>query len=213
MQIELNTEKKPSIYKYFVREISLMKTIILFLGLILILSGCTQQPANGLQDQNLNDSMMTDDTMMNDNANAGVDSMKTVKSGSTIKVEYVGTYSDTGEVFDQSEGRGPLEFVAGSGQMIQGFDEAVMGMKLNEEKTVIIPPEKAYGEAGNGQTVEAPIEQIQGDENVTVGMQLFTNTGQQGTVTAINNGVATITFVHPLAGKTLQFWIKVVEIQ
>jgi hypothetical protein len=67
-----------------------------------------------------------------------------VKTGDTVKVEYTGRFED-GEVFDSSEGREPLEFVAGAGQLIQGFDEAVVGMELGEEKTVTIPPEKAYG--------------------------------------------------------------------
>ncbi|MFH1664186.1 MAG: FKBP-type peptidyl-prolyl cis-trans isomerase [archaeon] len=98
----------------------------------------------------------------------GVNEMsKTVEAGDTIKVEYIGSFPDTKEVFDQSNGN-PLEFTAGAGQMIKGFDKAVIGMKLNEEKTVLIPPEEAYGLAGRTS--------------------------------------------HPLAGKTLQFWIKVVEI-
>ncbi|MBN2517861.1 MAG: FKBP-type peptidyl-prolyl cis-trans isomerase [Candidatus Altiarchaeota archaeon] len=67
-----------------------------------------------------------------------------VKAGDAVKVEYTGRFED-GEVFDSSEGREPLEFTAGVGQMIEGFDEAVIGMALGEEKTVTIPPEKAYG--------------------------------------------------------------------
>ena len=67
-----------------------------------------------------------------------------VKKGDRIKVEYLLKLSD-GEIVDKSEGAGPLEFVVGGGDMIEGFDEAVVGMKLNEEKTVTVPPEKAYG--------------------------------------------------------------------
>jgi len=96
----------------------------------------------------------------------GVDSVKKVEKGNNVKVEYIGRFPD-GEVFDKSEGRGPLEFTAGAGQMIKGFDDAVIGMELNEEKTVTIPPEDAYGTSGN----------------------------------------------HPLAGKTLEFWIKIVSIE
>ena len=88
-----------------------------------------------------------------------------VSKGSVVKVEYIAKLAD-GTVVDKSEGNGPLEFTAGAGEMIQGFDEAVIGMKLGEEKTVTVPPEKAYG-TGRG---------------------------------------------HPLGGKTMVFWIKVVEI-
>jgi peptidylprolyl isomerase len=142
----------------------------------------------------------------------GADIMK-VEQGNTIKVEYVGTLPESGEVFDKSEGRGPLEFVAGSGQMIKGFDEAVIGMALDEEKTITIPPEKAYGTIEDSQKIEAPVSQIADNGEVSVGMTVYTNTGMQGTIIKIENDIATIQFVHPLAGKTLQFWIKIVEIQ
>jgi len=64
----------------------------------------------------------------------------------TVKVDYVGSLMD-GNVFDSSEGKQPLEFVVGAGQMIKGFDKAVLGMKVGDEKTVTIPPEEAYGES------------------------------------------------------------------
>jgi FKBP-type peptidyl-prolyl cis-trans isomerase 2 len=72
----------------------------------------------------------------------------TVSKGTVVKVEYVAKVD--GKVVDKSEGNGPLEFTAGVGEMIQGFDEAVIGMKLGEEKTVTVPPEKAYGPKGSG---------------------------------------------------------------
>lgn len=72
-----------------------------------------------------------------------------VKQGDTISVHYTGKFPE-GEVFDSSVGKQPLTFVVGSGQLIQGFDEAVVGMKVGETKTVEIPPEKAYGPEGSG---------------------------------------------------------------
>ncbi|MBU0662234.1 FKBP-type peptidyl-prolyl cis-trans isomerase [Candidatus Micrarchaeota archaeon] len=143
----------------------------------------------------------------------GSSAVAVVENGDKIKVEYEGRFPDTEEVFDKSEGRGPLEFTVGAGQMIAGFDEAVVGMKLNEEKTVTIPPEKAYGTLEDAQLIEAPIENINGGENVEVGSTLTAQNGMQGTVIEINDGVAKISFAHPLAGKTLEFWIKVVEIE
>ncbi len=67
-----------------------------------------------------------------------------VSKGDTVRVEYVVSLTSV-QVIDQSKGRGPLEFEVGDGNMIKGFDEAVIGMKLNQEKTVTVPPEKAYG--------------------------------------------------------------------
>lgn len=71
-----------------------------------------------------------------------------VKPGDKVKVHYTGTLED-GTVFDSSENKEPLEFTAGAGQMIKGFDQAILGMELNEEKTIKIPPEEAYGTAGS----------------------------------------------------------------
>ena len=64
-----------------------------------------------------------------------------VKQGDTVKVHYTGKLLD-GSVFDSSEGRDPLEFTVGAGQMIAGFDKGVVGMALDEQKEITIPPEK-----------------------------------------------------------------------
>ncbi|MDR1412655.1 MAG: FKBP-type peptidyl-prolyl cis-trans isomerase [Actinomycetes bacterium] len=71
------------------------------------------------------------------------------KDGDTVKVDYTGKLED-GTVFDSSEteGRTPLEFTVGAGEMIPGFDKGVVGMKVGEKKTLTLPPEEAYGEAG-----------------------------------------------------------------
>ena len=135
-----------------------------------------------------------------------------VEKNDVIKVEYKGTFPDTKEMFDQSQGRGPLEFTVGAGQMIQGFDEAVIGMKLNEEKTVTIPPEKAYGLKENAPRIEASVSQISGTGKANIGQSVYTNTGMEGKIIKIEKGMATIEFAHALAGKTLEFWIKILEI-
>lgn len=181
-----------------------MKKTILVLFLALFLFGCVEQrDATGPAEPEVV-AINGDDIMADE---------KVVANGSKIKVEYVGKYPG-GEVFDKSEGRGPLEFTAGAGQMIPGFDEAVIGMKLNEEKTVTIPPEKAYGAEDSGQQMEIPLGQIGGDSNVQVGATLYTQSGMQGTVLEIKDGnLAVIEFKHPMAGKTLEFWIKVIAIE
>ncbi|MCL4133650.1 UNVERIFIED_CONTAM: hypothetical protein GTU68_066737, partial [Idotea baltica] len=70
--------------------------------------------------------------------------MTEAKSGDTVRLHYKGTLDD-GSVFDSSEGRDPLEFTIGSGQIIPGLDEAIPGMKVGDEKTVRIEAENAYG--------------------------------------------------------------------
>ena len=183
-----------------------MKKVLVLLVLVLVLFGCTQTAPIQNQEKK------TEEKKIEENNNGGVDLSSTVEKGDTIKVEYIGRFPDTKEVFDKSEGRGPLEFVVGAGQMIKGFDSAVLGMKLNEEKIVVIAPEDAYGTADSGQRVQLPIDQIQGEEEIKVGSTLFAGNGQQGTVIEIIDGIAVIEFVHPMAGKTLEFWIKVIEI-
>lgn len=195
----------------------LVKWVVIAVLAILLVSGCAQQPAQGPQgtnqgtNPNANNANVQQEALGNNTQGAGV--VKAVANGDNVKVEYVGKFTD-GNVFDQSTGKGPLEFVVGAGQMIVGFDEAVVGMKLNDEKTVTIPPEKAYGAAdAPGQQVTVPVASIQGEGNLAVGATLYMGSGQQGKVIDINNGNATIEYRHPLAGKTLVFWIKVVDIQ
>ena len=78
----------------------------------------------------------------------GVDYTKSenlvVAQGDTIAVYYTGTFVN-GTMFDSNEGKDPMAFVVGSGQLISGFDKGVVGMKMNEEKTLTLPPEEAYG--------------------------------------------------------------------
>ena len=73
-----------------------------------------------------------------------IDSMNQVKENNTVKVHYTGKLAD-GQVFDSSEGREPIEFTLGKGQMIPGFEKGVLDMKLNEKKTISIAEEEAYG--------------------------------------------------------------------
>lgn len=70
--------------------------------------------------------------------------MPEAKKGDTVKVHYTGRFED-GEIFDSSTGKEPLEFTIGKGEVIPGFEEAIIGMNTGESKTVKIPPEKAYG--------------------------------------------------------------------
>ncbi|MDQ1252770.1 MAG: hypothetical protein QG646_1902 [Euryarchaeota archaeon] len=159
---------------------------------------------------------MTDDIAM--------DSSKMVENGDVISVDYIGKLED-GTVFDtsvkeaaieagiynQMRSYEPLTFTVGAAQMIQGFDEGVIGMKVGEKKILEIPPEAAYGEYDPELSRELPIEAV----NFTpeVGMQLATETGLRGIVKEVGKNDFIIDFNHELAGKTLIFEVTVVSME
>ena len=142
--------------------------------------------------------------------------MKVVSKGSKIKVEYVGTLED-GTVFDSSEKHNsPLEFIVGEGQLIKGFDDAVVGMKVGEEKEVKLLPEDAYGPHNPEFVRDMPKDMFPKDQEIKPGM-IFMVDLQDGRqlpvrVTKVSDGHVTIDLNPPLAGKTLIFKIKVVDI-
>jgi len=139
---------------------------------------------------------------------------QTVAAGDNISVYYTGTLTN-GTVFDSNVGKQPLVFTVGAGQMIPGFDQGVVGMKLNEPKTITIPANEAYGEVNPQLIITAPLSQF-GNQTPSVGMIVTTvSNGQQiqGMVTAVNATNATVDFNPPLAGQTLIFNITVVKIQ
>ncbi|MBW2638520.1 MAG: peptidylprolyl isomerase [Deltaproteobacteria bacterium] len=137
-----------------------------------------------------------------------------VKHGDTISVNYKGTL-ESGEVFDSSEGNPPLKFTVGAGQLIKGFDDAVVGMKKGEKKSVTISPENAYGERMDDHVVDFPKANIPEDMEMTVGMvvQLSDESGRAfpAVVKEINDDVVKMDVNHPLAGKTLIFDIEIAE--
>ena len=138
-----------------------------------------------------------------------------IKKGNTIKVHYTGTLDD-GTVFDSSEGSEPLQFEVGSGQLIAGFDTAVVGMKQGEEKTVKLLPEQAYGKHENDLMKKIPRSSLPQDREPQVGMVLGLSTpdGQQipARIVEVTSVDITIDLNHPLAGKTLNFKIRIVEV-
>jgi len=135
-----------------------------------------------------------------------------IKQGNKIKVHYTGTLDD-GTIFDSSEGKEPLEFEAGAGQMIKGFDQAVIGMKVGEEKTIKIPPEEAYGEYNKELTQKVPKDKIPAEAKVGDTLVISTMQGQrQAKIIEMNDNEVTLDLNHPLAGKTLTFKITIVEV-
>ena len=141
--------------------------------------------------------------------------MQQVQNGDKIRIHYHGKLR-SGDVFDSSNGREPLEFTVGSGQVIKGFDEGVKGMKVGDKKTIEIPVGEAYGEKEQERMLQFPIEQFPPDLKPEVGMQLMMSdgSGQQlpVTITEVKEDSVVLDANHPLAGQDLIFDLELVEI-
>jgi FKBP-type peptidyl-prolyl cis-trans isomerase 2 len=147
----------------------------------------------------------------------GCNAAPQAKNGNIVQVDYTGKLAD-GTVFDSSVGSEPLEFKLGAGQVIPGFEKAVLGMKVGEKKTVTIPANEAYGPHRDEQVVELSREELPSDLTPQVGQQLVVTQqdGRQIIVVITNvsdNNTVTIDANHPLAGKDLTFEIELVKIQ
>ncbi len=134
-----------------------------------------------------------------------------VEKGDSIEVFYTGTLDD-GTVFDSNVGKEPLAFTVGSGELIKGFDEGVIGMKLNETKKIAIKAADAYGEKQDELIVDIPAENF-GEGNVKEGMGVRTEDGHEGTVIGIGEKTIKVDFNPQLSGKDLNFEIKVAKIK
>jgi len=141
--------------------------------------------------------------------------MSEAKSGDTVRIHYTGTLSD-GTQFDSSEGRDPLEFTLGGGQVIPGLEREIFGMKVGDKKTVTAVADEAYGQPNPSAMQEVPRATIPPEIELVVGGQLqaMTQDGQQISVTivAITDEIVTMDANHPLAGKDLIFDVELLEI-
>ncbi|MFA6907800.1 MAG: peptidylprolyl isomerase [Candidatus Micrarchaeia archaeon] len=145
-------------------------------------------------------------------------------NGDTVSVNYIGKLT-SGKLFDTSikeeaqkagfplrPSYSPLTFKVGAGQMIAGFDAGVVGMKIGEEKTVTLLPAQAYGEKNPDAIISVPLDKIGNSSSIAVGSVLYAQSGATGKVVEIANGTAKIDFNHELAGETLVFTIRMVNI-
>lgn len=139
-----------------------------------------------------------------------------VPYGKTAIVEYKGTF-DNGEIFDSTEGIEPLEYEVGSGRVINGFDEAVHGMEVGEVRKVRISPGDAYGEYDESRVERGLMAALPNAQNIEINKTFYFVTREglkfPARVTEINEGVAVVDFNHPLAGKALNFEIKLVGVK
>jgi peptidylprolyl isomerase len=141
---------------------------------------------------------------------------QTVQIGDTISVNYIGKL-ESGEVFDTSEGKQPLTFTVGSGQLIKGFDNAVIGMTTGDKKSVNLSPEDGYGARRDDLIINIAKDNVPEDMQLNIGMavQLTDQSGNPipATVTEIGDETVTLDVNHPLAGKVLVFDIEIVRIE
>jgi peptidylprolyl isomerase len=140
------------------------------------------------------------------------ESMESAKSGDQVKIHYTGRLND-GTIFDSSRERDPLEFTAGGKEIIPGLSVAVVGMKPGDSKTVVIPPEEAFGPHHPERSQKIELKFL--PEGIQVGQPLQAESANQAEpltvwVTEIGDDYAVIDANHPLAGKELTFDIEMV---
>jgi peptidylprolyl isomerase len=141
--------------------------------------------------------------------------MAKAKQGDKVRVHYTGKLED-GSIFDSSVERDPLEFTIGSGNLIPGFEEGVLDMDTGDKKSITIPAEQAYGPYRDEMVVEVDRKQFPADIEPEVGQQLKLSQMDGSTcivmVKKITESSITLDANHPLAGKTLNFEIELIEI-
>lgn len=138
-----------------------------------------------------------------------------IEKGDTVHCHYTGTL-ENGEVFDTSRDREPLVFEVGGGQVLPQFEEAFVGRDPGEEFEIELPPEQAYGEVRDDLVQELPKEQFEGaapEEGMHVHLQGPDGETLHGDITDVGDEAVTVDLNHPLAGKTLNFEIEVIEIE
>lgn len=141
--------------------------------------------------------------------------MSKARKGDMVKIHYTGMYED-GKAFDSSRGGEPIRFTLGGGQVIQGFDKAVIGMEVGESKKVVIPPEEGYGPYREELVADMSRSKVPQDMFLQVGMTLQAKSPEGNainvTVARLSEDTVTLDGNPPLAGKTLTFEIELMDI-
>ena len=139
----------------------------------------------------------------------------TIEPNKVATVNYTGSYLD-GVVFDSSEGKEPLSFLVGKGQMISGFEQELMGAKIGEKREFTLTPDKAYGERDENAIQKMEKGQFPDDMNLEVGMIVGAHSDQgpiQFSIVDIDGEMVTVDFNHQMAGMTLRFNVEVVNVR
>ena len=140
---------------------------------------------------------------------------ETIEQDTVASVHYTGTFVD-GEVFDSSEGRDPLVFLVGHGQMISGFEQEILGASVGEKREFTLTPDRAYGVRDEDAVQQIEKSQFPEDMDLQVGMVVGAHSDQgpiQFTIKEINEDIVTADFNHQMAGMTLRFNVEVIEVR
>jgi FKBP-type peptidyl-prolyl cis-trans isomerase 2 len=139
----------------------------------------------------------------------------TVEKGKEVSINY--TLKVDGQVVDTSEGRGPLTYTHGQGQIIPGLSKELEGLKVGDKKDVTVKPEDGYGQANPQAIQEVPKSQLPNNITPETGMNLQVSTPEGRTqvvkITDVKDDVVVIDMNHPLAGKTLNFEVEIMSIK
>jgi peptidylprolyl isomerase len=173
--------------------------LIGILVVVLALSGCTGAPAKTSIDTN--------------NVSWEVSVGETIAKGNYVTLYYKGTLDD-GTVFDETAPESPATFQVGVGGLIEGFDNGLLGMKVGEKKTILIPAEKAYGEI-DPTRLQIIDGNVLTDANIplTIGITVSSSVGN-AILAAYDEttGKVTLDYNHPLAGEQLTFEVEIIKI-
>tara|TARA_Y100000590_G_scaffold155443_1_gene178711 strand:- start:2281 stop:2865 length:585 start_codon:yes stop_codon:yes gene_type:complete len=192
----------------------ILRYILVLGALVLILIGCgngSEQDLGNQIDSTENRGEIAINEVQDDRSTPEMttDDNRAVVNGDNVSVHYTGTL-DSGEQFDSSSGRDPLTFTLGTGQVIEGFNNAVIGLVVGGKVQVRLTPEEAYGEIMEALMVEVSKEAL--PEGITVGQQLVSQNGARGLVIKDDGEKVTIDLNHPMAGKALNFSIELMSI-
>jgi peptidylprolyl isomerase len=139
----------------------------------------------------------------------------TVGDKKVVKIKYKGTLSN-GSVFDSSEGKDPLEFLVGAGQIIPGLETGIKGMKVGQKKQITIKAAEAYGDYNQAAVQEVPKESFPKDMKIETGMELVAQTAMGPVpvrIAEIRDSSVMVDFNHPLAGKDLTFDVEIMSVR
>ena len=142
--------------------------------------------------------------------------MTGIREGDLVRVHYIGKLQN-GEIFDSSDGEDPLNVKVGEGNIIPGFERALIGMEVGEKKTFDLTPEQAFGQRRDELVHVVDRNQISTDMKLEVGMQLALKGKEEEPIPAhivdLTDSTVTIDTNHPLAGKSLIFEIDVLDVE
>jgi FKBP-type peptidyl-prolyl cis-trans isomerase SlyD len=136
-----------------------------------------------------------------------------IEPGSLVKMHYALTVD--GQVVDTSRGTEPLSFVFGSGQIIPGLEEQILGLSAGDKRSIVVAPEKGYGPINPQAIQKVPRKNFQGASDLKAGATVTAQSGGrtiQARVTQVSRDTVTVDLNHPMAGKTLNFEVEVVEV-